>query len=157
MLFDRVADGIAYPCGCVLWDVVTMCSTGNGQWVHSFISVFIMDCCTQPHPICDADGTCLCFCFGIDYLPLSRELFYGSNQVMVLPPYYIEVINIDFMTWSDGMIIYRWVSLLMFLEPFSICPCSFPNILFIALHPITTVFIYDSTFFHDMIFVLGSH
>ena len=76
MLFDGVAHGIAYPYGCVLWDVVTMCGTGNGQRVHFFMLVFIMDCCTQPHPICEADCTCLCFCFGIDYLPLSGGLFF---------------------------------------------------------------------------------
>ena len=33
----------------------------------------VLDCCTEPHPICEADGTCLCFCLGMDYLPLYRR------------------------------------------------------------------------------------
>ena len=157
MLFDRVAHGIAYPCGCVLWDVVTVLhrkwpmstffyagfhygllhTTSSHMWSRLYLPMFLF--------------------WNRLFTPIWRAFVFGCNQVMVLPPYYIEVINIDFMMWSGGIIIYRKVSLLMFPEPFSICPCSFPNILFIALHPIRSVLIYDSIFFHNIIFVLGSH
>ena len=32
--------------------------------------VLVPSCYAEPHPICEADGTCLCFCLGMGYLPL---------------------------------------------------------------------------------------
>ena len=43
------------------------------EWLQGnfvFISALVLNCCTEPHPICGADGTCLCSCLGMDYWPL---------------------------------------------------------------------------------------
>ena len=71
MLFARVADGIANPGGCGS-DVMTMGGRWNSHWVH--ISILVLDYCTEPHPRYEADGTCLCFCWGMDYLPWCKGL-----------------------------------------------------------------------------------
>ena len=61
-----VAEGIAYHGGCGLWsDVITIGGRWKGHFV--FISDLVLDYCTEPHPICGADGTCLCSCLGMDY------------------------------------------------------------------------------------------
>ena len=44
----------------------------------------------------------------------------------------------------------------MFFEPLSKCSARLSNALFITLHPVTFIFIYDSTLFKDGIFVLWS-
>ena len=63
----KVADGIAYQGGCGLWsDIITIGGRQNGHWVTLFISALILDSCTEPHPIGEADGTCLCSCLGMD-------------------------------------------------------------------------------------------
>ena len=64
---DCVADGIAYQGGCGLWsDVITIGGRWNSHRVTLFMSALVLDCCTEPHPICGADGTCLCSCLGMD-------------------------------------------------------------------------------------------
>ena len=63
MLFAKVADGIADQGGCGLWsDVITTGGKWNSHRVTCFISAIVLDCCTEPHPICGADGICLCSC-----------------------------------------------------------------------------------------------
>ena len=34
--------------------------------------------------------------------PDVKGFFYGSSKVLVFPPYYAEVDNVNFMAWSDG-------------------------------------------------------
>ena len=143
-----VADGIAYQGGCGLWsDVITIGGRWNGHWVTLFISALVLDSCTEPHSICGADGTCLCSCLGMDCWPLYIKLLYGSNEVLVFPPYNAKDVNVDIMTSYVGMVMYWGWSLLMFFEPLSKCSCWFTNVLLITLHPITSISIYDSTFF----------
>ena len=50
----------------VLADVIAMSGRLNSHWAN-FISVSVLDCCTEPHSIYEADGTCLCSCLGMDY------------------------------------------------------------------------------------------
>ena len=64
----KVADGITYQGGCGLWsDVITISDRWNGHRVTCFTSALVLDCYTEPHPICGADGICLCSCSGMDY------------------------------------------------------------------------------------------
>ena len=71
MLFAKVADGIVYQGGCGLWsDVIAISGRWNSDSVTCFISDLVLDCCTEPHPICGADGICLCSWSGMDYWPL---------------------------------------------------------------------------------------
>ena len=57
--------------GCRLWsDIITISGRWNSHRVTCFISTLALDCCTEPHPICGADGICLCSCSGMDYWPL---------------------------------------------------------------------------------------
>ena len=63
----KMADGIAHQGGCGLWsDVITIGGRWNSHRVTLFMSALVLDCYTEPHPICGADGTCLCSCFGMD-------------------------------------------------------------------------------------------
>ena len=56
------------PGWVMLWsDVITISGRWNGYRVTCFTLVLVLDCCTEPHPICEADGTCLCSCSGMDY------------------------------------------------------------------------------------------
>ena len=52
-----------------------------GHWVN--VSVLILMFCVGPHPICEADGTCLCSCLGMGHCPLWIEplllLWWGSG------------------------------------------------------------------------------
>ena len=48
-------DGRCYSQGC-RW---------IGHWVN--VSVLILMFCVGPLPICEADGTCLCFCLGMGH------------------------------------------------------------------------------------------
>ena len=67
----NVADGIAYQGGCGLWsDVIAISGRWNGHNVTCFISALVLGCCTELHPICGADGICLCSCSELDYGPL---------------------------------------------------------------------------------------
>ena len=149
MLFTRVADGIAYQGGCVVRCYNHMWADGIAtKYVNLFqLKLWLLN-------------RTLSHMWGRWYLPMFlfrdglltfiyRASFIGSNKVLVFPPYYAKVVNVDFMTWSAGMIIYRGRSLLMFLETFSKSSCWFPNVLLIALHPITTMSVHDSTFFQD--------
>ena len=68
MLFSKVADGIAYQGECDVWsDVMTISGRWNAHKVTCFTSALVLDCCTELHPICWADGTCLCSYSGMDY------------------------------------------------------------------------------------------
>ena len=51
--------------GSLMVDVVPR----GGRWMWVFILISVLTCYAEPHPICEADGTCLCFCSGMDYLP----------------------------------------------------------------------------------------
>ena len=55
------------PGWVMLWsDVITIVADGVAS-VYCSISALVLGCCTEPHPICGADGTCLCSCSGMDY------------------------------------------------------------------------------------------
>ena len=60
------------------------------------------------------------------------------------------------MSSGVGVVVNWRRGLLVFLGPLSKCSWRLSNILFITLHPVTFVSIYDSTFLEDGIFVLGS-
>ena len=55
-------DGWCY-CQCGRW---------NGHWVNVLILILLF--CAGPHPIYEANGTCLCFCLGKGHWPLWIEL-----------------------------------------------------------------------------------
>ena len=40
------------------------------MFMGRIILVLVLRCYAEAHPIYEADGTFLCFCLGIDYLPL---------------------------------------------------------------------------------------
>ena len=80
-----VADGIATSVWCGrcyyhLADVManrmewigrcySQCGRWNNHWVFTFILILVLWCYSEPHPIYEADGTCLCFCSGMDCWP----------------------------------------------------------------------------------------
>ena len=37
----------------------------NSHWVNALVLILIF--CAGPHPICEADGTCLYFCLGMGH------------------------------------------------------------------------------------------
>ena len=45
------------------------CHSQSGRWISHWVNVLILNLrfCVGPHPICEADGTCLCFCLGMGY------------------------------------------------------------------------------------------
>ena len=51
--------------------------------------------------------------------PYKQCFFYCSFEVLVLPPHYTEIFNIDVMTSGVGMVKYGGRCLLMFFEPLS--------------------------------------
>ena len=70
-----VADVISTICSVVLADVVawrlmelpTMGVDGrwNSHWVNTLVLILMF--CAGPHPICEADGTCLYFYLGMGH------------------------------------------------------------------------------------------
>ena len=51
------------------------CCSHGGRWISHWVNVLILNLrfCVRPHAICEADGTCLCFCL-------------DNNQVIVIFP-----------------------------------------------------------------------
>ena len=43
---------------------------GQMDFMGRFTLVSVLRCYAETHPIYGADGTSLCFCLGMDYLPL---------------------------------------------------------------------------------------
>ena len=43
--------------------------------VFYFILILVLWCWVEPHPICESDGICLCFCSGMDCWPLYMDSF----------------------------------------------------------------------------------
>ena len=73
--------------------------------------------------------------------------FYCSLKVVALFPHYGEIFQFDIVT-SGGIMVKNWGwSLLVFFEPFIEISGRLTNVLFITLHPITCIFIYDTTSF----------
>ena len=60
-----VVDGITTQGGLHLAHVITMVQMELP--LVNFISILVLRCPTEPHPICVADGTCLHFYLGMDY------------------------------------------------------------------------------------------
>ena len=55
------------PGWVMLWsNVITIVADGMATG-YCFISALVMGCCTEPHHIYWADGTCLCSCSGMDF------------------------------------------------------------------------------------------
>ena len=52
----------------------------GGQMVWVFILIWVQRCYAEPHPIYEADGTCLCSCLGMDYLPLYIMLLWSISR-----------------------------------------------------------------------------
>ena len=91
----RMADGYAIymigRCYCLVADgMPTMCVDGRcysqgARWISHWVNVLILNLkfCVRPRPICEADGTCLCFCLGMGHWPLWIEplllLWWGSS------------------------------------------------------------------------------
>ena len=88
---------------------------------------------------------------------IYRASFDGSHEVLVLSPHYFKIFYADVMTSGVMMVKYGGWGLLVFFEPLSKISGGFPYIFLITLHPVTFVPIYDSTLFHQRIFILGSH
>ena len=59
-----VADGIATYGGWCLADVIAM--VDDGIATSQLISILVLRCLTEPHPIYVADGICLHFYLGMD-------------------------------------------------------------------------------------------
>ena len=73
--------------------------------------------------------------------------FYCSLKVLVLFPHYGEIFQFDIVT-SGGIMVKNWGwGLVVFFEPFSEISRRLTNVLFITLHPVTCIFIYDTTSF----------
>ena len=79
--------------------------------------------------------------------PYVYSLFNCSHLVQVLPPNNFKIVDGNFVTTDVTMVMYGRGGFQMFLEPFPKCSGGFPNILFITVHPVTMVSIYDSTLF----------
>ena len=58
-------------------------------------------------------------------------------MVLVLPPYFAEIINGCYMTHDVTMVINEGRGLQIFFEPFSKCSWCFTKILIITVHPTT--------------------
>ena len=54
------------------WNVLGRCCCLGGRcYSHRVIILILVLCCwPEPHPICEADGICLCFCSGMGCWPL---------------------------------------------------------------------------------------
>ena len=73
--------------------------------------------------------------------------FYCSLKVLVLFPHYGEIFQFDIMS-SGGTVVKDWGwGLLVFFEPFIEISRRLTNVLFITLHPVTCIFVYDTTIF----------
>ena len=57
----------------------------EGRWQGNFISVWVLRCYAEPHPICEADGICLCSYLGMDCLPLCIVLLWSICRGSGLP------------------------------------------------------------------------
>ena len=54
----------------VAWRLMELPTMGlDGRWISQWVNalVLILMFCAEPHPICEADGTCLYFCLGIGH------------------------------------------------------------------------------------------
>ena len=104
--YDHVTDGIPHVwqliwCECGRWNghlIVGWCYCHgrwnshmgwNGLWQMLLplwqmlyhwviISVWVLCCWLEPHPKCEADGTCLYFCSGMDYWPLWTLILWSA-------------------------------------------------------------------------------
>ena len=70
----------------------------------------------------------------------------GSSRVLVLSPYYTEVISGYYMTCGVTMVIHRGGGLKMFFEPFSKCSWGFTKVLIMTIYPATPVPVNHPTF-----------
>ena len=45
------------------------CYSQGGRWIGHWVNVLILNLrfCVGPHPICEADCICLCFCLGMGH------------------------------------------------------------------------------------------
>ena len=68
-----VADGMA-TAGCECFPPDRCCSRGQMDKGNIFILILVPRCYAEPHPNYEADGTSLCSCLGMDYLPLCIML-----------------------------------------------------------------------------------
>ena len=111
----------------------------------------------RTHPIYVTDGTRQCSYWGMDYWPsYIYWFFYGSIEVLVLPPYYTEIIICCAMTFGIIVVMY-WGGGLRCSLNLSKCTWDFSIIFFITLQPVKHESVHHSTPFHDRIFVFGSH
>ena len=82
---------------------------------------------------------------------------YGSSKDLVLPPYYVEVVNYCSMTCGVTVVICWGRTLELFLEPLPKCSWEFSNIFFIILsQSVTFKSIYHNTLSNNIIIVLVS-
>ena len=72
-------------------------------------------------------------------------------------PSMVKIVSGDSMSRDVKMVMYGGWDLKMFLKPLFKISCRLSNILFITIHPVTFIPIYDFTFLEEWIFVLGSH
>ena len=89
--------------------------------------------------------------------PYKQCFLYYSFEVLVFPPHYTKIINIDIMTSGVGMVKHWGRCLLMFFEPLSKHPWGFSNVFLITFHPITFISVDDPTLLHDWIFIFRGH
>ena len=120
-----------------------------------FILILVLGCYTEPHPIYVADGIYQHFCLGWIIDPDIKSFFYGSLEVLFLPPHYVEMFNTNAVTSGVIVVKYGRGGLLMFLEPLFKGPWGLSYIFLIAFHPTTFIAVDDPTLFHHWIQVLG--
>ena len=89
--------------------------------------------------------------------PYVQCFFDSSAEVLVLPPYDVEIINGDLMTSDVAMVINWWGGLLMLFKPLSKWSWGFTNVFLITFNPATLISIDDPTLFQDWILILGGH
>ena len=89
--------------------------------------------------------------------PYVQNLFYCSYQVQVLPRNSVKVVDGNIVTSDVAVVIYGRRGFQMFLEPFSKSSWGLSNVLFITIHPVTLIYVDDSTLLLDWIFVFGRH
>ena len=68
----------------------------NSHWVNVLVAILAF--CARLHPICVADGICLCFYLVWVINPYKQSLFDCPGKVLVLPSNYGEVVDVNFMT-----------------------------------------------------------
>ena len=133
----------------VVWDGRCYC---HGRWNSQGSFIFYLSLSSEMLARTSSQ-TC-----GRWYLPTflfkdgSLTLMYIASLIVLIwfkssLPTIFKIVDGNLVTTDVAMVMYGRGGFQMFLEPFPKCSWGFPNILFITVHPVTMVSIYDSTLF----------